>query len=253
LYIGFLAPQPAAANLDAHNCQRAEYPSESVLILLDTTDALSPAQTAQFKATLRDVLDRAHPGELVSVAEIQTLPVRFDISLCSPQRGAPPGFLDALRNPGADWHGVRADWQRRFDRPMRKLVDTLPYNHVWPRSPIIQSIDDSTDQLGDAWRKAARRRLIIFSDMMENTDQFSQYGLAPVTYDEARARIPYIRGAAADLRDADVDVYYLLIPRDQKHQTGEARRAHLAFWQAFFERNAGGAARIALLPANQAN
>jgi hypothetical protein len=255
LYVGVLAPQPAAANLDAHNCARSEYPNESVLILLDTTDALSQSQIDQFKATLRDVLDRAQPGELVSVAEIQTLPVRFDISLCSPQRGAPPGFLDALRNPAADWHRVRADWQRRFDRPMRKLIDTLPYNRVWPRSPIIQSIDDATDQLGDAWSKASRRRLIIFSDMMENTDQFSQYttGPAPVPYDEARAHIPYIRDAAPDLRDADVEVYYLLIPRDAKHQTGDARRTHQTFWQAFFTRCAGRVARFSLLPTDQLN
>jgi hypothetical protein len=252
IYVGAFAAAPAAPDLDARHCPRHTAPAEAVLVMIDATDAFSPSQVATFKKVFAGVLRDAVPTEFVSVAEIRALPAHFIVGLCSPDRGAQPVYSYLLLHPYFDWHRMRASWQREFDRPMAEAAAELPFYQVWPKSPIIQSIDDATRRLGDVWLHAKHRRLIIFSDMMENTVAYSDYRerLVPLSFADARVSIPYIRDAAPMLKNTDVSVYYRLVPHDGRHQEGAERRTHEVFWHDFFAAHGGRVGVFSVLPFN---
>jgi len=244
IFLVWAAPDGRLTSAEGAHCAQGRAPAAAVLILLDYTDALSPSQVRAVKQEVNRVLEDARASELVSIAAIRNLPVEFKISLCSPDPGGTPSVWHQLSHPYENWILIRANWQQAFEVPMLAAERQLTLNCVAPRSPILQSIDDATDQLGGAWRKAGQRRLVIFSDMMENTDKFSHYGKQNVlqNYESVASRVDYVRRTHPALRGAEVSVYYLLIPGDVPYQDGYSREAHQRFWKDYFAQN--GANRI---------
>ena len=72
------------------------------------------------------------------------------------------------------------------------------------------------------------KRLVLVSDMLHNTPQFSMYQGA-LEFEAFEAN-DYAKKAQADLRDVTVELHYLMTtPRLQT-------RRNLAFWERYFER-----------------
>jgi hypothetical protein len=93
----------------------------------------------------------------------------------------------------------------------------------------------------NAFRKhdvKGERRLIIISDMLHNTPQFSMYR-GPVDY-ETFAASKYGRKAQLELRDVEVELHYLI--NNPQLQT----KRNLKFWEDYFIK--AGAQIVAVRP-----
>jgi hypothetical protein len=166
----------------------------------------------------------------LSVASIRgELPATFIFSRCRPEGGTPFGILESLRRSNVDWLELKKQYEVTFERPVQALIAHMPLDTTTDRSPIIASIGDVIRRLGPHWTAAGNRRLVIFSDLLENTNEFSQYNAkgAAKTFAEARA-IPYIRDARLDLANVGVTVFYLTgRPGSERLQTN----THERFWR----------------------
>jgi hypothetical protein len=88
----------------------------------------------------------------------------------------------------------------------------------------------SISQVFDFGPSTPGRRLVIFSDLMQNVPGYSHFS-AKLDYKEFRAT-PYAKRLAPNLNGVDIQVIYLLRPELYKYQS---QPEHQTFWGHWFE------------------
>ncbi len=213
--------------LDGELCRRGEPLAAHTLILVDQTDPL----TIEQRRRLRHVID----SEARRLAEHEKLSV-LALSAASPYepeilfaRCAPKNVRDVNEltgNPGF----ARAKWNRDFGAPLDSALDRLMRVPNAPVSPIVEAVKGLTWR-HDFGSDLKRRRLVVFSDMLQNTDGWSQYGRGGlgVDFDKFSASA-FAAQKSPELRGATVRIAYLERP-ETLHLQG---RSHKDFWLRFF-------------------
>jgi hypothetical protein len=220
----WLFTRPAAP--DAATLCPAGGPTAHYVLLVDTTDPLDFTQKQAFNATLRDLVGhRVPPGALLSVFVLgddfrsTAEPL---VELCNPGTGADASALTS--NP----QHLRQQYEERFLQPMLaqsdKLVATKPSNHS-PIFEMLQLVGINAFRRHDVH---GEKRLIVMSDMLHNTPQYSMYK-GPMDF-AALASTDYGRKSMADL--AGVDVELLVLLNTPQRQT----QRQVKFWEDWFER-----------------
>ena len=98
------------------------------------------------------------------------------------------------------------------------------------RSPILESLLDVA-LLADFGRDQDNRWLVIFSDLLQHTASWSQYGSTRSF--KKFFDTPVGRKLVPDLSGIKVKVYYLLRFRSDGRVLQDD--AHIAFWERYFE------------------
>lgn len=221
--------------LDARMCPAAG-PAGHYVALIDTTDPLSFTQKQAYSVIFRELVERNTPeGYLLSVFvlgenfEAFAKPV---VELCNPGSGADKSELTAnLRR-------LRQQYEDRFLKPLLDEGDRLASTQSAKASPVLEML-----QLValNGFRKEniqGERRLILVSDMLHNTPQFSMYRGTP-DY-KAFSETTYGQKMRLDLPSTKVELHYLI--NAPKLQT----RQNLQFWEEHF--NKAGARIVAVRP-----
>jgi len=204
-------------------------PLGQVILLVDKTDPLNFTQRQAFSATLKELVTSEVPeGHLLSIfvlgekIEQTAQPL---IELCNP--GSDVGKSELSSN----LRRLRQQYVERFVKPLDEAAQALLAVEPAKASPIFEMLQ----LVGiNGFRRHAvqgARRLVVMSDMLHNTPQFSMYQGA-VEFDTFQAS-DYAKKAQADLNGVNVELHYLMTA--PKLQT----RKNLAFWERYFER--GGA------------
>ncbi len=142
------------------------------------------------------------------------------LSLCKPDDGSDANWL--YENETL----LRGVFEKRFAQPLTALVDRLLKPAQAPASPILETI--RAVSLLPSFREAEeRRKLIVVSDLLENTARYSHYTTTP-DYQDFR-RSPYGASVLPSLHGVDVELVYLPNKRAHRRQGS----AHLAFWQSY--------------------
>jgi hypothetical protein len=223
------------APLDARMCP-AQGPLGHYVVLVDTTDPLSFTQKQAYSVLFRELIERNTPeGYLLSVFvlgenfEANAKPV---VELCNPGSGAHKSELTATL------HRLRRQYEERFLKPLLAEADRLASTESAKASPVLEML-----QLValNGFRKEniqGERRLILVSDMLHNTPQFSMYRGTP-DY-KAFSESTYGQKTRLDLPNTKVELHYLM--NAPKLQT----RQNLQFWEEHF--NKAGARIVAVRP-----
>ena len=213
-------------------------PRGHYVLLVDKTDPLNFTQKQAFAVTLNDIIEkRTPPGYLLSIfvlgddfkASAEPL-----LELCNPGTGADKSRMTA------NLKRLRQQYEHKFVEPMRKQAEALVSTTPAKASPILEMIQ----LVGiNGFRKhdiKGERRLIILSDMLQNTPELSMFR-SPADYDYAAfAATAYGRKTQTDLPGTDVELLYLL--HTPKLQT----RRNLLFWEDYFKKS--GARVVAVQP-----
>lgn len=208
--------------------------TENSVIVLDYTDRIT-AQTRDeiIARTMAHIHDRVKVNERVSVFTVSDLAkksLRPIVSLCKP----PDDGNRAIENVQA----IRKRFLQNFEKPVRDSLSAAPVDSK--ESPIAQAL---TDISLSQYLRGASNTLIVFSDMLENTDRFSLYkcGSSARTialYRESRF------GAKERPEFINTEVKLHLIPRlDQPKETLKCRDR---LWSWFFGDNTGNRASLTL-------
>lgn len=229
-------------------CLVGETPPHRVVII-DKTDIYSARQAGLIgdlivaEGAALDVGERLSLFELNEQGRLQNTN-RF--SLCNPGSGEQVNPL--YRNPDR----VQARYDFLFDQPLQTALADLVRPKEAPNSPIIEALAMLAQEPGFD-RATPRRRAVLVSDMLQNSQVFTVYGRGRGALAQ---RVPPARQVAQAIVAAHGDGLYgmeleiRLIPRPnwEVEQRGDLRR----YWDAVF-RELGVRVFWTALPSDQAN
>ncbi|SAL00123.1 hypothetical protein AWB81_05844 [Caballeronia arationis] len=214
--------------LGARQCPVAG-PSGQVVLLVDKTDPLTFTQKQAFQTLLDSLVSRElPPGYLLTVFALggdfksSAEPV---FNECNPGSGANASVLTS--NP----EHLKKRFEERFRKPMLHLADELQTTQPARISPVLEMLQMTAI---NGFRKEnvnGPRRLIIVSDMLHNTSDYTMY---QGTLDFSRFHdSDYGRRMSTNFGRVDVELQYLLTtPRLQT-------RRQLKFWEDYFAASGG--------------
>jgi hypothetical protein len=211
-------------------------PTAHTVLLVDKTDPLNFNQRQAFLRLLQDLVDRRiAPGHLISVFVLGE-----DI-----REGATP--LVELCNPGsaegksaltANVRKLELQFRERFREPLLEQADALVSTTPARSSPLLEMLQLVSI---NGFRKHAAsgpRRLIIVSDMLHKTSEYSMYqGIAEF---ERFAASDYGRKTGAELSGVEVEIHHVL------HYPKLQTPRQIEFWNAYFTRS--GARMVVVRP-----
>lgn len=207
----------------------AKGPSGHVVILVDKSDPMSFTQRKDFEVLYRDVVTRLVPkNHLLSVyalADDFTVTAEPLLELCNPGDGSDIREFDG--NPVQ----VKKVFDAKYLRPMLELSDQLLTDKPGKASPILEMVQLVGITGFNKRAVSGERRLIIVSDLIQNSNQLNMYKGVPVY--ASFSGTPYGQKALADLKGIKVEIRMLLnTPAVQGENL-------LNFWRQYFKQSGG--------------
>lgn len=199
-----------------------QYPRTAFLI--DATDSLGGVQSKALRDLAEDLRGKLARYEWIGVYVLNedniTVP-KPEIALCNPgnEKDANPLY----QNP----REIRRKFDKQFAAPLRQAIDDLTKAPKQKYSPIIEMI--RAVALDSDFDSSQKRRLIIVSDMLQHTDDYTQYR-GGADYEEWAQSSYATEFADLSLAGVEVEIWYVKRPLLSGAQT----RRHVRFWEDFF-------------------
>jgi len=236
--IGFVAYyiNTRPPGLDKETLCPADGPIGHFVLLVDKTDPLTFTQKEAFTVTLKELVDKRIPeGYLLSVfvlGEDFKETAKPLIERCNPGSGRDKSeFTENVRQ-------LKKQYQEGFIEPLLKQSNALHATQPAKFSPIFEMMQLVAINGFKKHDIKGERRLVVLSDMLQNTPQFSMYK-GPVDY-AAFALSPYGQKTQLELRGVEVELHYLM--NSPQLQT----KRNLKFWEDYFDK--AGARIVAVRP-----
>ncbi|CAN7612884.1 hypothetical protein LJR009_005461 [Bosea sp. LjRoot9] len=162
-------------------CQKSG-PVGHTLILVDKTDPWSEVQAARLKKLVKEVGEALPADRLMSIYVFKDV---FEpnfpplLALCNPGRTV----SELIGNPRRDY--VR--WVEKFGRPLDEALTVLAQPAKGNQSPIVEAIGDVLARRENRV-PSGDRALLLVSDMLQNSPQFTVFGNSPGARDPERLR-----------------------------------------------------------------
>lgn len=196
------------------------------VVLVDNTDPYNFMQRQAFLQSLTSLAEeKVEEGHLLSIyvlgADVteHATPV---FEKCN------PGVGEGKSEMTANLARIKKRFEDDFKKPILKLSETVLVDKPSDRSPIFEMLQIASINGFRAKDVKGDRVLVIFSDMLPNTQEFSMFkGSTPFrSFHDSH----YGRKSQTDLGGVKVEVNYLL--NYPKLQT----RSQLSFWEEYFEK-----------------
>lgn len=195
-----------------------------LVVLMDRTDALSTAQREDLRNKLRDIRDSLPPKHEMSIYAVGETGERLLSPLLT---RCNPGSPDEANGLYQNKDKIRRAWQSGFMDPFDSVIHQITESDLpMPRSPIMESIQSVAISAFNSHRPSAPRRLVIVSDMLQNTPEFSHYK----HFEPFRQfrDTDYYRRLKPDLLGVNVTIIFI-----RRDRTIPAAKL-IEFWQAYF-------------------
>ena len=223
--------KPPSVERDPQTLCRSEGPSAITAILLDRTDSFMPTTKSDLETRIWNLLDEIEENHEISLFAVDPEhggnldPI---IKVCSP---GDPKNVDHLTQSEAI---MRRNWQQKFRTPLEEELRKLLTNKEAESSPIMESVQSvAITHFQSTKRRDLPRRLIVVSDLLQNSGAISFYKNEP---DFRRFRSsPQARGLNPDLRGVEIELW--LIQRKQRQQGDGA--AVLQFFRSWLAEHGG--------------
>lgn len=219
-------------------------PIGHTILLVDKTDPMTFSQKEAFVRLLAELSERrsievagAGAGNLnnrVGVGELFSVFVLGEdfketpkpvFEMCKPGKGSDSGVW--LANPKK----LERVYVEKFDEPLKKvealLISEVPAKH----SPIMEMLQMVAVNGFRANDTAGKRRLIVVSDMLHNTSEYSQFKAIGSFVDFKNA--PYFQKVRTEFTDVNVVLFYLMY--SPSLQTNK----NAVFWEEYFREQGG--------------
>ncbi|MEL7546743.1 MAG: hypothetical protein AAGJ84_08835 [Pseudomonadota bacterium] len=199
-------------------------------IIIDKTDAYTEIEAGLIERVIRRSRDQLDVGERITLFELDQAG-RFDprgeLTLCNPGRGDQVNPL--FNNPRM----MEEAYAEKFAGPMDEVLADLVVPKEAPSSPILEAVARLA-QTENFSERAPQRRLVLVSDMLQNSDIFTIYGAGG----SLPENIPSASATAAAIENrygsalSGVEIEVRLIQRDR--YVDMQRGALKAYWDDVF-------------------
>ncbi len=141
-------------------------------VILDKTDNYTAEQSRLIENVIARTRNRLEVGERFSIFELDAVgefDPRGELSLCNPGRGNQVNPL--FRNP----QQIEERYRALFDEPLQAILGDLVEPKTAPKSPVLEALARlaQTEAFGAG---VDNRRVVLVSDMLQNSDLFTAYG-----------------------------------------------------------------------------
>lgn len=193
-----------------------DVPASHTILLIDQTDTLSERCIIQLEQLLESMPKTIGTGEMLSIFSIHS---DSDIAITP---------LLSVYNSGLgsnEWienlKMKRDRFVKSFMAPIIDFSKSIRQRPASPSSPIIETVNRLLrwDKFS---AKTRRRKLIIYSDMLQNSMNCSDYPTSTIVY-EGSPGCPELR----PMDRVRVDIRYIIRPERHALQTGEHRQTWL--------------------------
>lgn len=215
----------------ASNCRTDGKSPRDTVLLLDATEVYSDSHLEALRNIVNKYVDSALIHERFTVYVLGDEPDRYEPQLvvCNPGNGDGVSPIT-----GAPEKMFRA-WTKSFKEPIIEIVNTLDAQLSAQTSPVMEMLK-FVGLRTIARKTSVEKRIIMVSDMVENTESYSQYAQTNMKYFDWRDN-PHFRQTRSQLNNVDVHIIYVERPT-LSHIQG---RNHIEkFWRPLID-NAGGA------------
>lgn len=153
-------------------CELSDDLPPHTAVIIDKTDEYNEQQADLIAAVIRRSRNRLEIGERFTLFELDQFG-QFDprgrFSLCNPGRGDQVNAL--FRNPAQ----IEERFNEKFNQPLEDILEDLVEPKEAPNSPVLEALArlGQTDAFSS---RAPARRIVMISDMLQNSDVFTIYG-----------------------------------------------------------------------------
>ncbi|PKP79826.1 MAG: hypothetical protein CVT79_17995 [Alphaproteobacteria bacterium HGW-Alphaproteobacteria-18] len=162
--------QPPATDTET-GCRLDRQDPSHTIVLVDQSDPFNATDVAWVRALLEDEA-RALPKFGRLTLSVPNAASPYDPvtvwSACSPGSAAAANPL--FQNPKM----IEQAWQSKFHKPLMASAETVLIDTVAPSSPLMEAIFTLADR-PDFQGQVPARRLILVSDLMQHSKEFSMY------------------------------------------------------------------------------
>ena len=157
-------------------------PVGHTLILVDKSDPWSEVQAKRLKALVKQVGDELPTDRMLSIYVFNDV---FEpgfpslVSLCNPGKTA----SELIGNPRREY----VKWVEKFGRPLDEALTVLTQPGKGNQSPIVEAIGDVASRRENRV-PTGDRKIMLVSDMLQNSNQFTMFGNAAGARDPERLR-----------------------------------------------------------------
>lgn len=211
----------------ATGCPKDGEYSAIFAVLLDTTDSLSAVQQEIVQKKLEDLaenLPRYGKLDVFVVRESSHRLIEPLLQVCNPGRASDTN----------EWTGnprlMEKRWHAKFMDPLDNSLKTaLSDSAITKQSPIMEEIQQvSVQAFFETSAKTTTKRLVIVSDMLQNSTILNQYR-QPEPFEQFEHQAGFVK-VRPQLNDVDVTLLYIRRPSQFNRQG----RKHIEFWKSFF-------------------
>ena len=224
--------------LDASTMCPSPGPLGHQVVLIDTTDPLNDAQKAALDLILTRLAEKeTPPGYLVSVfvlGEHFKTDAKPLIELCNP--GTEQGHSELSENLSQ----IRRRYRDRFLQPLFAQTEQMLRNQSAKESPILEMLQMVSLNSIARHDVDGPRRLIVLSDLLQNSKPLSMYREIPAYADFAKT--DYAGKTRIGFAGVEVEVWLL------QNTTGEKQKRLADFWQRYFLENKAVSFKLEPLP-----
>jgi len=219
---------------DKETLCRVDGEFDTHIILIDITDGYEELQLKNMRHKINEIVQ-----SLPKFSQVQLffLKDRIEESLAPEIVACNPGTGEGVNKLYGNPELMKRKWNDRFKEPLNQLVNYAfdsSSKTGYGQSPImeiIQSINSS-----DLGVVKGKKTFIVFSDMIQNSDNFSFLEGRDVRIDHRAIRLfksMYFDRIKTDLTDVDVEINFLY----RKGMTIYQTKRYLGFWKTYFEHN----------------
>ena len=230
----FYLSAPARPVLDSKSLCPVDGPQGITVVLVDTSDDLPEATRREVLGSLDDLIATLPPFHKLDIRVLDIAGVRSRslFSKCNPGDGA--DLSEWTDNPRL----ARLRWIENFRKPAAEAVKTSVASAKATSSPIMAAIQDiAIDQFSSEASRNAKKTVLVISDMIEYTRDYSQYPRAgDLTFQRYKQSPAYLK-FRTDLHGATVIIRY--VTRQASGQPLLDGVKHMDFWKAWIEDNRG--------------
>ncbi len=210
-------------------------PHSVAAILFDRSDPIAGQQVQQIKQHLLSLIDSSAVAQRFDIYTVEADPkneLHPILQLCNPGRGKDANLI--YQNPD--------EYERRFRKLFLPAIEAATKSMLEPStrptSPIIESIRAAAiTSFGPFENREVPLRMLIISDMVQHSAQFSQVrGDTPFS---ELAKQSIWRVIRPNLEGAEVDILYVQRPNARRSGTLIQSRGHQLFWEQLMRSSNG--------------
>lgn len=209
-------------------------PTGHIVILIDNTDPYNFIQRESFANALRTLAkEKIQKGELLSIYNLNET---FEKNAKPIFEKCNPGTSKEESELTSNLKRVEARFNQDFYEPIQSIAFSLTSKEPSKHSPILEMLQLASINSFQKQKTSGERTLIIFSDMLHNTDEFSMF--KPMPEFEEFLKTAYGQRTQTDFQNVNIHINYLM--NYPKLQT----RKQLHFWEKYFEKMGGKVTKV---------